>query len=67
MGGIWKGEGWYRMGWSDGGMDWTSDGPEWFESEAGLGESYDSGRRHETEAHLLWCEYLGSGDEPLDS
>ena len=61
---AWQGDGWYRIGWSDGGMDWTSDGALWFND---AGEIYDELRNaesYETETHLAYAEWLGDGDEP---
>ena len=63
---IWRGEGWYRIGFSDGGQDWTNDGPVWVESKSNLREMIADARRNETETHLAWCEYMGDGDEPQD-
>ena len=60
----WKGEGWYRIGYSDGGQDWTNDGPLWFEFRADLDAEMEAARSHEAETHLAWCEYLGNGDAP---
>ena len=33
---AWEGEGWYSIGWSDGGTDWTNNGPVWFDDKADL-------------------------------
>lgn len=62
----WRGEGWYRIGFSDGGQDWTNDGPVWFDIKSELFEEIAAARDTETETHLAWCEYMGSGDEPQE-
>jgi hypothetical protein len=63
---IWRGEGWYRIGFSDGGQDWTNNGPVWVGFKSDLFGMMEDARRSETETHLAWCEYMGSGDEPQD-
>lgn len=63
---IWEGEGWYRIGWSDGGMDWTSNGPVWFESEDQLTDEYMAAWNDATDTHLPFVEYKGNGDEPAE-
>lgn len=61
---IWQGEGWYRIGFSDGGQDWTNDGPLWIETERALVEEMDAARGNSTDTHIPFAEYLGCGDEP---
>ena len=63
---IWEGEGWYRIGWSDGGMNWTSNGSVWFESEDQLTDEYMAAWNDATDTHLPFVEYKGDGDEPAE-
>lgn len=62
----WKGEGWYRVGWSDGGMDWTNNGPNWYDSERELEDEMFFANQNATDTHIPYAEYLGDGDEPED-
>lgn len=59
----WVKEGWYRIGWSDGGMDWTNNGPSWYGTEHELNDELYVARQYETETHKLWVEYMGDDDE----
>lgn len=61
-----KGSGWYRIGFSDSGMDWTSDGPIWIDDPAAFEEEARSVATVETEAHLAYADYLGDGEEPQE-
>lgn len=63
---IWEGEGWYSIGWSDGGMDWTSNGPVWFDSDDQLTDEYMAAWNDATDTHLPSVEYKGDGDEPAE-
>lgn len=56
---MWNGEGWYRICWSDGGMDWTSDGPVWFETKRELYAELQSAEEFSTETHLPYAEFVG--------
>ena len=60
----WTGEGWYRIGWSDGGMDWTNDGPVWFDDASELEDELKAASQDETETHLAYAEYIGCGKGP---
>lgn len=60
----WQGEGWYSIGYSDGGQDWTSNGAIWIESKQQLEDELAAAREDETDTHLVCCEYLGDNDEP---
>lgn len=64
--GGWQGEGLYTIGYSDGGMDWTSDGPVWLETAEDLADELALAwlwRFGPSEAHLPVAEYLGEGEE----
>lgn len=63
---AWKGEGWYRIGWSDGGQDWTNDGPIWLEFESQLDDELEAAGHYATETHLPFSEYMGCGDGPQE-
>lgn len=64
--GCWKGEGWYNIGWSDGGMDWTNEGPVWFEAKTSLEEEIEAASAVATETHIPYAEYMGDEDEPRE-
>ena len=64
---YWQGFGWYRIGYSDGGQDFTNDGPVWYESYYDLEEDIDTAQGTETDIHLAYAEYLGDGDKPTES
>lgn len=64
--GEWKGEGWYRIAFSDSGMDWTSDGPIWIDSEPDFDAEMESAYGTATETHLPYADYLGDGDSPVE-
>jgi len=51
---VWENEGYYRIGWSDGGTDWTSDGPVWFETVEDLADELACAQENETGTHLAW-------------
>ena len=59
----WVGEGWYRIGWSDGGMDWTSNGPCWYDSERELDDEMYVANQYATDTHIPYAEYMGDDDE----
>ena len=61
---VWEGEGWYAIRFSDGGMDWTNDGPVWFEVEDDLVDEYMAAWDAATETHVPYVEYKGDGDKP---
>lgn len=62
----WQGEGWYAIEWSDGGMDWTSDGPVWLERPEELADELASAGEWSTDTHLPCARYLGDGDAPVE-
>lgn len=53
---YWNGEGYYRIRWSDSGMDWTSNGPVRFGSVEDLADELASALLEETDTHLAWAE-----------
>lgn len=60
----WQGEGLYSIGYSDGGMDWTSDGPVWLETAEDLANELTAAWLcGATDTHLPSAEYLGEGEE----
>lgn len=62
--GGWQGEGLYAIGYSDGGMDWTSDGPVWLETAKDLADELTTAWLcGATNTHLPVAEYLGEGEE----
>lgn len=62
----WQGEGWYRIAYSDGGQDWTNEGPIWIENRVGFDEEMKIASAGATEFHLPYAEYMGDGDEPKE-
>jgi hypothetical protein len=52
----WEDEGWYVIGWSDGGMDWTNNGPVWFDSKEDLAAELDAAYNEATDTHLPGAE-----------
>ena len=58
----WQGEGLYLVTWSDGGMAWTNNGPEWMEDEAELALCLATAWLHATDTHVPCCEYMGDED-----
>lgn len=53
---YWEGEGYYRIAWSDGGPDWTSDGPIWLGSVEDLADELAAAHPSETDTHLAYAE-----------
>jgi len=51
----WDGEGYYIIGWSDGG-DWTNDGPVWFDTKADLQSEVECAYNDKTDTHLPYAE-----------
>lgn len=62
----WVKEGWYRIGWSDGGMDWSNDGAHWYETKHELDDELYIANQCATDTHLPYAEYMGSDDEPKE-
>ena len=48
---MWEGEGWYRIRWTDGGMDWTSNGALWLYSFMELADELRCAYEESTETH----------------
>lgn len=57
---CWEGEGYYRIAWSDGGMDWTNNGPVWFEYKDGLAAELEAAYQFKTDTHLPYAELVGT-------
>lgn len=53
---AWEDEGWYVIGWSDGGMDWTNNGPVWFESKEDLATEINAAYFDSTDTHVPGAE-----------
>lgn len=53
---AWSGPGEYRVAWSDGGMDWTNDGPVWCEREGDLADELRAAYGDAAETHLPYAE-----------
>ena len=53
---AWDDEGWYSIKWSDGGMDWTNDGPVWYDDKAMLATDIEVAYEDSTETHLPYAE-----------
>ena len=49
---AWKGDGYYAIGFSDGGMDWTNNGPVWLESVDELSAELEAACGVATDTHL---------------
>lgn len=56
---CWKGAGYYRIAYSDGGQDYTCDGPVWYESYAQAERAMEDAWQFATPTHLPYSEYLG--------
>lgn len=52
----WDGEGYYLIGWSDGGMDWTNNGPVWFDRKDDLADELEAAYADNTDTHLPYAE-----------
>ena len=63
---AWEGEGWYHIGYSDGGMRATSEGPIWCEDVNDLAGLISMANTDSTETHLPVVEFAGNGDDPED-
>lgn len=51
----WDGEGYYSIGWSDGGMDWTNNGPVWFDLKDDLESEISVAYDYKTETHIPYA------------
>lgn len=56
---CWKGQGYYRIAYSDGGQDYTSDGPVWFEDYYQIEKAMEDAWSFATDTHIPYSEYLG--------
>lgn len=63
---TWYGEGWYSVKWSDGGQDFTNDGPVWVETYYQLADMAAAADECSTEYHLPYVVYHGSFGKPVD-
>lgn len=62
----WHGEGWYSVKFSDGGQDFTNDGPVWVETYWLLDELLGAAEVASSDTHLPYVEYYGSFSKPVD-
>ena len=60
----WDGEGWYHIGYSDGGMRATSEGPIWCEDVNDLAGLISMANTDRTETHIPVVEFAGNGEDP---
>lgn len=60
---AWEDEGYYIIGWSDGGMDWTSNGPVWFESKSDLADELFAACDNSTETHVPIAEKVAQFEQ----
>lgn len=58
---AWRGEGWYRIGWSDGG---TYGEHYWYYDDGELAGDLESAYLESTETHLPYVEFLWDGSMP---
>lgn len=56
---CYKGAGYYRIAYSDGGQDYTCDGPVWFDSFSRYAKILENAMQYETPTHLAYSVYLG--------
>ena len=63
---AWEGEGYYVIGWSDGGEDWTSEGPVWFDTEEELAAEILCAYGDATDTHLPGAEKVAEEDVAED-
>ena len=57
---VWSGEGFYRIFWSDGGMDWTNNGPVWFDTADELAAEIMTAKESaEKDMHFACAERTG--------
>lgn len=61
----WAGEGWYTIGYSDGGQDFA-DGAVWVESESDYDDLMKDAHSGDTEYHLAYSDYHGDLYIPED-
>lgn len=54
--GAWDGEGYYLISWSDGGMDWTNDGPIWCGDTEDLATEVWNAYEYKTKTHIPCAE-----------
>ena len=56
----WKGEGFYSIGYTDGGMDFTNNGPVWCDSECDLAGLISGANVNMTETHIPVVYFEGT-------
>lgn len=56
---CWKGAGYYRIAYSDGGQDYTCNGPIWLGSYALAERAMSDAWKFATPTHLPYSEYVG--------
>lgn len=57
-----EGEGWYTVSYSDGGQDYTNDGPVWVEDVLSFAELMAGAMESATDTHLPYAEFRGNGE-----
>ena len=60
---AWDGAGYYRIGWSDGGMDWTNNGPVYCCDVSDLAGEINSAYCDKTDTHLPYAEKVEVFDQ----
>ena len=58
---AWEGDGWYEIGWSDGG---TYGEPRWYDTQDELNGDLECAYFESTETHLPYAEFLWDGEMP---
>lgn len=56
---AWQGDGFYSVGYTDGGMPCTSDGPVWVETRDELAQLIGGAYQHATGTHVPVVDYVG--------
>lgn len=56
---AWQGDGFYSIGYTDGGMPCTSDGPVWIETRDELAQLIGCAYQHATGTHVPVVDYIG--------
>lgn len=59
-------EGWYTVSYSDGGQDYTNDGPVWVEDALSFAEFMAGAMESATDTHLPYAEYHGDYVDDID-
>lgn len=58
------GEGWYRLGWSDGGASGDS---AWYDNVDDYSSDLHAAYGRATETHLPYLQWMGDGEEPVET